>query len=227
MAGVNTTEQEMEVLTLKTVTLEDAGEYSCVAENAIGASRYSAWLTVKGTYSTDAPTLGHGAVTQPLLFTSDPIQPQAYWQILLGLGSFLIVTLTVTAIVCRLCWVQNKSDFSSQLSVEELSRSFPLKMQVAHLSHPSHLSHLLSLMVSVPTPQVSVESSSSLQSETCLMHQSRLSVAATTYMSQYELPYDPGWELPRDRYCSAFTSSNTALLVISAWLLCTCAAPSK
>uniref|UniRef100_A0A3B3UB25 receptor protein-tyrosine kinase n=1 Tax=Poecilia latipinna TaxID=48699 RepID=A0A3B3UB25_9TELE len=36
----------------------------------------------------------------------------------------------------------------------------------------------------------------------CLMHPSRLSSAATTILagvSEYELPYDPGWELPRER----------------------------
>lgn len=51
--------------------------------------------------------------------------------------------------------------------------------------------------------QVSVESSSSLQSGMCLMRQSRLSSAATTILagvSEYELPYDPVWELARDRY---------------------------
>uniref|UniRef100_A0A8C2XRD5 receptor protein-tyrosine kinase n=1 Tax=Cyclopterus lumpus TaxID=8103 RepID=A0A8C2XRD5_CYCLU len=50
--------------------------------------------------------------------------------------------------------------------------------------------------------QVSVESSSSLHSGMCLMRQSRLSSGATTILmgvSEYELPYDPVWELPRDR----------------------------
>lgn len=54
-----------------------------------------------------------------------------------------------------------------------------------------------------PPVQVSVESSSSLQSGVCLMRQSRLSSAATTILagvSEYELPSDPIWELPRDRY---------------------------
>lgn len=52
-----------------------------------------------------------------------------------------------------------------------------------------------------PSMQVSVES----QSAVCLMRQSRLSSAATTILagvSEYELPYDPMWELPRDRYVS-------------------------
>uniref|UniRef100_A0A669F9G2 receptor protein-tyrosine kinase n=1 Tax=Oreochromis niloticus TaxID=8128 RepID=A0A669F9G2_ORENI len=101
-ANVNTTDREMEVLNLRNVTLEDSGEYTCMAANSIGVSHHSAWLTVNG----------------------------------------------------------------------------------------------------ILRPQVSVESSSSLQSGMCLMRQSRLSSAATTVLlgaSQYELPYDPAWELPRDR----------------------------
>ncbi|XP_067251563.1 fibroblast growth factor receptor 1-A-like isoform X3 [Chanodichthys erythropterus] len=45
-AGVNTTVKEMEVLQIRNVSLEDAGEYTCLAGNSIDVSRQSAWLTV-------------------------------------------------------------------------------------------------------------------------------------------------------------------------------------
>nr|XP_013808404.1 PREDICTED: fibroblast growth factor receptor 1 [Apteryx mantelli mantelli] len=45
-AGVNTTDKEMEVLHLRNVSFEDAGEYTCLAGNSIGISHHSAWLTV-------------------------------------------------------------------------------------------------------------------------------------------------------------------------------------
>ncbi|XP_026058469.1 fibroblast growth factor receptor 1-A-like isoform X2 [Carassius auratus] len=45
-AGVNTTDKEMEVLFVRNVSLEDAGEYTCLAGNSIGHSHQSAWLTV-------------------------------------------------------------------------------------------------------------------------------------------------------------------------------------
>ncbi|XP_075063146.1 fibroblast growth factor receptor 1-like [Mixophyes fleayi] len=45
-AGVNTTDKEMEVLRLTNVTLEDAGQYTCLAANSIGVAHHSAWLTV-------------------------------------------------------------------------------------------------------------------------------------------------------------------------------------
>uniref|UniRef100_A0A7N6BYT0 receptor protein-tyrosine kinase n=1 Tax=Anabas testudineus TaxID=64144 RepID=A0A7N6BYT0_ANATE len=159
--GLNTTDKEIQVLTLRNVTLDDAGEYSCLAGNSIGVSHHSAWLTVVE----DLPP--------------SPLPSQAYWEIFIYcLGSFIIIILTATAIICRLCCVPKKSDFNNQLAVQKLAKSIPLKRQV------------------------SVESSSSLQSGTCLMRQSRLSSAATTILagvSEYELPYDPVWELPRDR----------------------------
>ncbi|XP_063335019.1 fibroblast growth factor receptor 1-A-like isoform X3 [Pelmatolapia mariae] len=160
-ANVNATDREMEVLNLRSVTLEDSGEYTCLAANSIGVSHHSAWLTVVD----DPPP--------------SPLTSQAYLEIFIYcLGFFIIIVLTATAVICRLCCVPKKSDFSNQLVVQKLAKSMPLKRQV------------------------SVESSSSLQSGMCLMRQSRLSSAATTVLvgaSQYELPYDPAWELPRDR----------------------------
>lgn len=37
---------EVEVLYLSKVTMEDAGEYTCLAGNSIGFAHQSAWLTV-------------------------------------------------------------------------------------------------------------------------------------------------------------------------------------
>lgn len=37
---------EVEVLYLRNVSVEDAGEYTCLAGNSIGLSYQSAWLTV-------------------------------------------------------------------------------------------------------------------------------------------------------------------------------------
>uniref|UniRef100_A0A4W6FKA1 receptor protein-tyrosine kinase n=1 Tax=Lates calcarifer TaxID=8187 RepID=A0A4W6FKA1_LATCA len=160
-AGLNTTDKEMEVLTLRNVTLDDAGEYTCLAGNSIGVSHHSAWLTVVD----DLPP--------------SPLPSQTYLEIFIYcLGFFIIIILTATAVICRLCCAPKKSDFNSQLAVQKLAKSIPLRRQV------------------------SVESSSSLQSGMCLMRQSRLSSAATTILagvSEYELPYDPVWELPRDR----------------------------
>uniref|UniRef100_A0A667ZMU4 Fibroblast growth factor receptor n=1 Tax=Myripristis murdjan TaxID=586833 RepID=A0A667ZMU4_9TELE len=160
-AGLNTTDKEMEVLTLKNVTRDDAGMYTCLAGNSIGLSHHSAWLTVVE----DVPP--------------SPLPSQTYLEIFIYCFGFLIILiLTAIAIICRLCCAPKKSDFNSQLAVQKLAKSIPLRRQV------------------------SVESSSSLQSGTCLMRQSRLSSAATTILagvSEYELPHDPLWELPRDR----------------------------
>ncbi|KAJ4941786.1 hypothetical protein JOQ06_011660 [Pogonophryne albipinna] len=45
-AGLNTTDKEMEILQLRNVSFDDAGEYTCLAGNSIGISHQSAWLTV-------------------------------------------------------------------------------------------------------------------------------------------------------------------------------------
>ncbi|XP_050777439.1 fibroblast growth factor receptor 3-like [Gopherus flavomarginatus] len=45
-SSVNTADKELEILYLRNVTFEDAGEYICHAENSMGFSHHSAWLTV-------------------------------------------------------------------------------------------------------------------------------------------------------------------------------------
>uniref|UniRef100_A0A8C4Y7D2 Fibroblast growth factor receptor 3 n=1 Tax=Gopherus evgoodei TaxID=1825980 RepID=A0A8C4Y7D2_9SAUR len=45
-SSVNTADKELEILYLRNVTFEDAGEYICLAENSMGFSHHSAWLTV-------------------------------------------------------------------------------------------------------------------------------------------------------------------------------------
>ncbi|XP_016098769.1 fibroblast growth factor receptor 1-A-like [Sinocyclocheilus grahami] len=56
--GVSTTNKEMEVLQIRNVSLEDSGEYTCLAGNSIGHSHHSAWLTVyKASSSRPAPAI--------------------------------------------------------------------------------------------------------------------------------------------------------------------------
>lgn len=202
-------------MTLRNVSADDAGEYTCMAGNSIGVSHHSAWLTVvKGTTGTLTwleTTCGLHRVPDvcALVSTSDlppsPLPSQTYLEIFIYcLGFFIIIiTLTATAIICRLCCAPKKTDFSSQFTVQKLAKSISLRRQVTRpppcrFKDPqqTHQRPLVSL-------QVSLESSSSLQSGTCLMRPSHLSsgaVASLAGVSEYELPYDPAWELQRDRY---------------------------
>ncbi|XP_047425371.1 fibroblast growth factor receptor 1-A-like isoform X2 [Mugil cephalus] len=160
-AGGNSSEQEMEVLTLRNVSEQDSGQYTCLASNSIGDSQHSAWLSVVH----EAP---------PSLLPS-----QTYLEIFVYcLGLFIIIVLVALVASCRFCCVPQKNHFTREMSVHKLAKGLPLRKQV------------------------SVESSSSLQSGTCLIRPSRVSGPSSSFLSgvsEYELPYDPVWELPRDR----------------------------
>ncbi|XP_037227596.1 fibroblast growth factor receptor 1 isoform X7 [Falco rusticolus] len=164
-AGVNTTDKEMEVLHLRNVSFEDAGEYTCLAGNSIGISHHSAWLTVLEAIE-DTPAM----MTSPL-----------YLEIIIYcIGAFLISCMVVIIIVYKMKNTTKKTDFNSQLAVHKLAKSIPLRRQVT----------------------VSADSSSSMNSGVMLVRPSRLSSSGTPMLagvSEYELPEDPRWELPRDR----------------------------
>uniref|UniRef100_A0A674AA57 Fibroblast growth factor receptor n=1 Tax=Salmo trutta TaxID=8032 RepID=A0A674AA57_SALTR len=160
-AGLNTTDKEMEILQLRNVSFDDAGEYTCLAGNSIGFSHHSAWLIV---------------------FKAVPRSPppnQTYLEVLIYcVGFFLIAVMVAVAIVIKMRSSSKKSDFNSQLAVHKLAKSIPLRRQV------------------------SVDSSSSLHSGVMLVRPSRLSSSGSPMLSgvsEYELPQDPRWELPRDR----------------------------
>ncbi|XP_052018731.1 fibroblast growth factor receptor 1 isoform X6 [Apodemus sylvaticus] len=164
-AGVNTTDKEMEVLHLRNVSFEDAGEYTCLAGNSIGLSHHSAWLTVL-----EALEERPAAMTSPL-----------YLEIIIYCtGAFLISCMVGSVIIYKMKSGAKKSDFHSQMAVHKLAKSIPLRRQVT----------------------VSADSSASMNSGVLLVRPSRLSSSGTPMLagvSEYELPEDPRWELPRDR----------------------------
>ncbi|XP_062398541.1 fibroblast growth factor receptor 1-A isoform X3 [Sardina pilchardus] len=112
-AGLNTTDKEMEVLQIKNVTFEDAGEYTCLAGNSIGHSHHSAWLIV---YKAEPPS---------------PLPNQTYLEVLIYcVGFFLICVMVAIAVIARMHSSSKKSDFNSQLAVHKLAKSIPLRRQV-------------------------------------------------------------------------------------------------
>uniref|UniRef100_A0A8C1RL92 Fibroblast growth factor receptor n=2 Tax=Cyprinus carpio TaxID=7962 RepID=A0A8C1RL92_CYPCA len=113
-AGVNTTDKEMEVLHIRNVSLEDAGEYTCLAGNSVGHSHHTAWLTV---YKAVPPT---------------QLPNQTYLEVLIYcVGFFLICVMVVTAVLAKMHSSAKKSDFNSQLAVHKLAKSIPLRRQVS------------------------------------------------------------------------------------------------
>ncbi|XP_071419771.1 fibroblast growth factor receptor 2 isoform X11 [Pithys albifrons albifrons] len=114
-AGVNTTDKEIEVLYIRNVTFEDAGEYTCLAGNSIGISFHTAWLTVL-----PAPEKEKEYPTSP-----DYLEIAIYC-----IGVFFIACMVLTVILCRMKNTTKKPDFSSQPAVHKLTKRIPLRRQV-------------------------------------------------------------------------------------------------
>ncbi|XP_064896902.1 fibroblast growth factor receptor 1 isoform X1 [Columba livia] len=160
---------DAEVLTLYNVTEAESGEYVCKVSNYIGEANQSAWLTVTRPLAT-------AIEDTPAMMTS----PLYLEIIIYCTGAFLISCMVVTVIIYKMKSTTKKTDFNSQLAVHKLAKSIPLRRQVT----------------------VSADSSSSMNSGVMLVRPSRLSSSGTPMLagvSEYELPEDPRWELPRDR----------------------------
>uniref|UniRef100_A0A6I8RGK6 Fibroblast growth factor receptor n=1 Tax=Xenopus tropicalis TaxID=8364 RepID=A0A6I8RGK6_XENTR len=156
--GVYSSDKDLEVLVLRNVSFEDAGEYTCLAGNSIGYSHHTAWLTVL------PGILAHHAVsvasTTVLIVVS------------VITGFILLVIIFVTYRVK----VPSKKAMSAP-PVHKVSK-FPLKRQV------------------------SLESNSSMNSNTPLVRITHLSSSDGTMLanvSELGLPLDPKWELLRTR----------------------------
>ncbi|XP_054062208.1 fibroblast growth factor receptor 2 isoform X7 [Rissa tridactyla] len=114
-AGVNTTDKEIEVLYIRNVTFEDAGEYTCLAGNSIGISFHTAWLTV---------------LPAPEKEKEYPASPDYLEIAIYCIGVFLIICMVLTVILCRMKNTTKKPDFSSQPAVHKLTKRIPLRRQV-------------------------------------------------------------------------------------------------
>uniref|UniRef100_A0A2K6C8Z7 Fibroblast growth factor receptor n=1 Tax=Macaca nemestrina TaxID=9545 RepID=A0A2K6C8Z7_MACNE len=160
---------DAEVLTLFNVTEAQSGEYVCKVSNYIGEANQSAWLTV-------TRPVAKALEERPVVMTS----PLYLEIIIYCTGAFLISCMVGSVIVYKMKSGTKKSDFHSQMAVHKLAKSIPLRRQVT----------------------VSADSSASMNSGVLLVRPSRLSSSGTPMLagvSEYELPEDPRWELPRDR----------------------------
>ncbi|KAE8628900.1 hypothetical protein XENTR_v10000279 [Xenopus tropicalis] len=158
--GVYSSDKDLEVLVLRNVSFEDAGEYTCLAGNSIGYSHHTAWLTVLPAEPVEKPTTTSSSSTTVLIVVS------------VITGFILLVIIFVTYRVK----VPSKKAMSAP-PVHKVSK-FPLKRQV------------------------SLESNSSMNSNTPLVRITHLSSSDGTMLanvSELGLPLDPKWELLRTR----------------------------
>uniref|UniRef100_A0A8C1XFP1 Fibroblast growth factor receptor n=1 Tax=Cyprinus carpio TaxID=7962 RepID=A0A8C1XFP1_CYPCA len=152
---------KFEVLYLTNITMEDAGEYTCLAGNSIGFSHQSAWLTV----------LSEEDVAKEM-----DLMEAKYTDIIIYASGFLALVMAIVIVVlCRMQVHPSQEPFDT-LPVQKLSK-FPLRRQY------------------------SVESNSSGKSSASLMRVARLSSSCSPMLAgvmEFELPYDPDWEFPRE-----------------------------
>ncbi|XP_047236446.1 fibroblast growth factor receptor 1-A isoform X2 [Girardinichthys multiradiatus] len=115
----------------------------------------------------------------PAAVTPYPPASSTYLEVVIYcVGFFLIAIMITIVIILKIRASSKKSDFNGQLAVHKLAKSIPLRRQV------------------------SVDSSSSIHSGVMLVRPSRLSSSGTPMLSgvsEYELPQDPRWEIPRDK----------------------------
>uniref|UniRef100_A0A673BSV5 Fibroblast growth factor receptor 4 n=1 Tax=Sphaeramia orbicularis TaxID=375764 RepID=A0A673BSV5_9TELE len=151
---------EVEVLYLSKVTLEDAGEYTCLAGNSIGFAHQSAWLTVLSEEEADALDTMETKYTDIIIYAC---------------GFLALIMAIIIVVLCRMQGHPRREPFDA-LPVQKLSK-FPLRRQY------------------------SVESNSSGKSSASLMRVARLSSSCSPMLAgvmEFELPYDPDWEFPRE-----------------------------
>lgn len=152
---------EVEVLYLTNITMEDAGEYTCLAGNSIGFSYQSAWLTV----------LSEEEVADEV----EKMETKYTDIIIYASGVLALVMAIIIVVLCRMQVHPSREPFDV-LPVQKLSK-FPLRRQY------------------------SVESNSSGKSSASLMRVARLSSSCSPMLAgvlEFELPYDPDWEFPRE-----------------------------
>lgn len=146
---------EVEVLYLSRVTMEDAGEYTCLAGNSIGFAYQSAWLTVlsgTGREAAEAPLSGFefarlclcegtllwsSAAADGFIFRSfteeeaaDAVETMEtkYTDIIIYACGFLALIMAIIIVVlCRMQVHPRREPFDA-LPVQKLSK-FPLRRQ--------------------------------------------------------------------------------------------------
>ncbi|XP_063780892.1 fibroblast growth factor receptor 3 isoform X4 [Pseudophryne corroboree] len=158
--GVYSSDKDIEVLVLRNVSFEDAGQYTCLAGNSIGYSHHTAWLTV---------------LPEPVVKVEATSSSSV--SVLIVVSATIVFFLVIIIIIVTYRMKAPSKKTMNTPTVQKVSK-FPLKRQV------------------------SLESNSSMNSNTPLVRITHLSSTDGTMLanvSELGLPADPKWELPRTR----------------------------
>ncbi|XP_044857065.1 fibroblast growth factor receptor 3-like [Mauremys mutica] len=122
-SGVNTADEEPEILYLRNVTFEDAGEYICLAGNSMGFSHHSAWLTVLPAQSELVEADNSGSVFAVILRC--------------GVGFVFFFLVVVIMILCRVKMTNKKAMNTPTVQAVGNNILFALLKPVSLESNPS------------------------------------------------------------------------------------------
>ncbi|NP_001158425.1 fibroblast growth factor receptor B isoform X1 [Saccoglossus kowalevskii] len=173
-----------ERLVLTNVTLQDAGKYTCLAGNSIGIAHSSAWVNVIPP-PTPTPTMN---VTTPFFTSAVGVDHSFSIEgsdtvVIVG----IIAGISVLVVICSCIFVcvrgKKRKVVKSAVIVENGLYHF-----VDSRTERPHLRRTLS----------GSSTGSSGSQAPLLRFRSQLS-SSLTILSEYEVPCDPDWEIPRDK----------------------------
>ncbi|XP_058128873.1 fibroblast growth factor receptor homolog 1-like [Anopheles ziemanni] len=174
VTNLKTDPDNPEVLTLENVTHADAGWYSCIAANGLGAANESAYLQVVDELPPDDVPIAHPVRTHSTLITV----------MTFVLSVCFLMLAVVVVVVCKKLKREKMKHRAMEHVNQWTKKVIVLKQAVVESSLPG-----MSEALQMPIVRIEKQRSTLVQSGNC----------DPTMISEYEFPIDLNWEFPRNK----------------------------